>query len=222
MSEGFSQFTINQAKVYGLEEHLFAVLIIFLLGGAFGGILGWLAAHRKMRAETEKLKQEALKATGENFEKLSQLRDKNRSDQESLDLSLVSLRDALSIKGHKKRNGDGLRSCRDEVCNIYANSYLPSLINYVEQIPCLVPSREARLRAKTELVPRLETILKVLKMVNMEVMLQKSGSMPLKLHPERWSGLLNRTKALVPLWSISLRWKIRKINQEAKQYLREN
>lgn len=119
-------------------------------------------------------------------------------------------------------NADALRRCRDEMCNIYQNDYLPAASDYAELIPRLVDAKEALIRAETELIPGLETICGFLDMVNMKEMLAKiPGSQPYKVKRARRDGLFLRVKILVPWWRFKLRGKVRIIRKQTDQHLRD-
>ena len=119
-------------------------------------------------------------------------------------------------------NADALRRCRDEMCNIYQNEYLPAASDYAQLIPALVDAKEALIRAQTELIPGLETICRFLEMVNMNEMLDKiPGSQPYKVNRARRDGLLLRVKTLVPWWRFKLRGKISMIRKRTDRHLRD-
>ena len=141
--------------------------------------------------------------------------------RQNLDMAQQSMRDALIANKGGAANVEALRNCRDEMCNIYANDYLPALNAYLELIPKLVDEKEALVRAKSELIPGLETICGFLEMVNHEGMIRKiAGSQPYKANKDRSDGLFLRIKTLVPWWRLKLRWKIRNVQNRIKHHAR--
>ncbi len=222
MSNELLKYAIEQAKSHGWEEYLFALICIGAPCFIVGYGMRWWTTQRKTNAETIKLEHEGRKAAGDNVEKLERFRNESNSKREILDLTLVNMRNALSANKEGTKNANALQSCRDEMCNVYANEYLPAVNTYVELIPKLVDPKEARLRAEIELIPGLQTSCRFLKMVNMEAMIKESGSKPWKLNKARWRGALARVKALIPWWCFGLRWKMRIIRKETDIYLRQD
>jgi hypothetical protein len=212
-----TEFCLEQVRANGWEVFVW----IGLAGVGIGGVIGWGLTARIKNAQIAKIREDARKASGDNMAKLAQMRDAANSKQQVLDMAKQNMRDALLAGKRGANNVDQLRSCRDEMCNIYANDYLPALTDYLELIPRLVDRQEATIRAQTELIPGLNTICSFLDMVNMREMIAKiPGSQPYKLDRARRDGLFVRVKVLVPLWRIDLRSKIQKIRKRTDQYLR--
>lgn len=212
-----TDWCLRQVETNGWEPFLW----IGLGGVAVGGVIGWGLAAMKKNAEIAQIREDARRASGENIAKLAQMRDTANSKQQVLDMAQQNMRDALLANKQGVNNVDKLRVCRDELCSVYSNDYLPALTNYLELIPRLVDKKEAMIRAQTELIPRLETICVFLDMVNMKEMLAKiPASQPYKLQQARRDGLFVRVKALVPRWRIDLRLKIHKIRKRTDKYLR--
>jgi len=193
-----------------------------LLGAVIGYVIGWFVTLQKTKVEISKIREEARKASGDNIEKLAQMRDAATSKRQVLDMAQQNMRDALLANNAGQNNVEKLRQCRDEMCGIYQNEYLPTVNTYVELIPRLSDKNEALIRAKTELIPGLETICRFLNMVNMEAMLKKiPGSQPFKLNRAGRDGLLLRIKVLVSRRHITLHWKMRQFRKTTDAYLRK-
>jgi len=212
-----TEWALDQIKKHGAEP---------LLGIGFacvgvGYLIGWAVTLRKTTVQIEKLKEEARKASGENTEKLAQMRATALGKRQNLDMAQQTMRDALIANNGGSPNVQALRMCRDEMCNIYANDYLPALTAYLELIPRLVDEGESLIRAKSELIPGLETICLFLEMVNHEGMLRKiNGSERYKVNRDRNDGLLLRVKTLIPWWRLKLRWKIMNVQKRINHHLR--
>jgi len=213
-----TDWALDQIKKHGAEP----LLGIGLVCVGIGYVIGWRVTVKKTRVEIEKLREEIRKASGENFDKLTQMRAAALDKRQNLDMAQHSMRDALLANNAGAANVNTLRNCRDEMCNIYANDYLPALLAYLELIPKLVDKREALVRAKSELIPGLETICGFLDMVNHDGMLRKiEGSQRYLVNRDRNDGLLLRVKILVPLRCVRLRWKIRKAQKRIERHLRK-
>jgi hypothetical protein len=208
---------ITQIEGHGLGELAFAVAII---GGAFaavGYVVGWRVTIRKAQGEIEKIKVEGRKAAGENFEKLAKLRQVSNQKRETLNLAMGNMRDAILTQAKVEH----LRNCRDEMCNLYASDYLPALGDYVEMIPTLVGKQECLHRAKTELVPGLQTMCSFLEMVNVKVLMEKiPGSSRLLIRREVRDGILDRIYALVPWYRFGVKRRLISIRERTDHYLR--
>lgn len=212
-----TDWCLREVETNGWESFLW----VGLAGVAIGSVIGWGLTAIKKNAQIAQIREDTRKASGDNIAKLAQMRDTANSNQQVLDMARQNMRDALIANKGGANNVDKLRSCRDEMCSIYSNDYLPSLTNYLELIPRLVDKKEAVIRAQTELIPRLDTICGFLDMVNMKEMLAKiPASQPYKLQRARRDGLFVRIKSLVPLWRIDLRLKIHKTRKETDKYLR--
>jgi len=168
-----------------------------------------------------KIQEEARKGSGDNIEKLAQKRATANSKSQDLDMARRNMIEALRENKAGADNTAKLRSCREELCNVYQNDYLPATNDYVELIPCLVDKKEARIRAETELLPGLNTVCVFLEIVNMAEMLSKIPNSQLyKLNKARRDGLLLRVKTLVPWWCVKLRWKLKKVRKRTDPHLR--
>jgi hypothetical protein len=209
---------LEQVKAHGWEVFLW----IGLGGVGIGFAVGWGAALMKTKVEIKKLREDARKASGDNVERLAQVRDTANSKRQVLDMARQNMRDALLAGKGGADNTEALRLCRDEMCNIYQNDYLPAASDYAELIPRLVDTKEALIRAETELIPGLETICGFLDMVNMKEMLDRiPGSQPYRVKRARRDGLFLRVETLVPWWRFKLRGKIRMVRKRTDQYLRD-
>jgi hypothetical protein len=212
-----TEYCLEKVKANGWEVFLWFGLAAIGVGYA----LGWVVTVIKKNAQIAQIREDARRTSGENIEKLAQMRDAANSKHQILDMAQQNMRDALLASKGGANNVDKLRSCRDEMCSIYASEYLPALTNYLELIPRLVDRKEAMIRAQTELIPGLDTICRFLDMVNMSEMLAKiPGSQPYKLQRARRDGLFVRVETLVPLWRIDLRWKVQTIRKRTDKYLR--
>lgn len=210
-----TDWALDQIKAYGAEPVLAVGLVC--VGAAF--CVGWVI---KAKVDIGKTREEGRKVSGDNTEKLAELRAAAISKGQVLDMCLQNMRNALLENKRGVNNTENLRLCRDEMCNIYQNEYLPAAITYVEMIPRLVDKTEALIRARTELLPRLESICVFLGMVNMEEMLAKiNGSKPYKIKRAGRDGLILRVKNLIPWWCCKLRWKIRTIRKSTDRHLRD-
>lgn len=186
-----------------------------------GYLIGWAVTLKKTKVQIQKLKEEARKASGENIEKLAQMRAAALDKRQNLDMAQQTMRDALLANKAGSANVEELRRCRDEMCNIYANDYLPALNAYLELIPRLVDEKEALVRAKSELIPGLETICIFLEMVNNDGMIRKiDGSQRYKVNKDRNNGLLLRVRTLVPWWQLKLRLEIRNVEKIILHHVR--
>ena len=213
-----TSWALEQVKAHGWEVFLW----IGLGGVGIGLVVGWGATVMKKNAEIKKLREDARKASGDNVQKLAQVRDAASSKRQVLDTAKQNMRDALLADRGGAGNATALRGCRDEMCNIYQNEYLPAASDYAQLIPALVDAKEALIRARTELIPGLETICGFLDMVNMKEMLDKiPGSQPYKVNRAGRDGLLLRVKTLVPWWHFKLRGKISMVRKRTDRHLRD-
>lgn len=212
-----TEYCLEKVKANGWEVFLWFGLAAI----GFGYALGWVFTVIKKNAQIAQIREDARKTSGDNIAKLAQMREAANSKNQVLDMARQNMRDALLASKEGANNIDKLRSCREEMCSIYANEYLPALTNYLELIPRLVDRKEAMIRAQTELIPGLDTICVFLDMVNMSEMLAKiPGSGPYKLQRARRDGLFVRVKTLIPLWRIDLRWKVQTIRKRTDKFLR--
>lgn len=208
---------MDQIKKHGAEP----LLGIGLGCVGVGYLIGWAVTLKKTKVQIQKLKEEARKASGENIEKLAQMRAAALDKRQNLDMAQQTMRDALLANKAGSANVEELRRCRDEMCNIYANDYLPALNAYLELIPRLVDEKEALVRAKSELIPGLETICIFLEMVNNDGMIRKiDGSQRYKVNKDRNNGLLLRVRTLVPWWQLKLRLEIRNVEKIILHHVR--
>lgn len=217
MSEPATDWVIKQIQDYGLEPLAFGAVILVGLAFAIGSVFGWKISIGKAKAEIKKLRAEAMKASGENIEKLAGLREKSNSAGESVKLAMLSLRDSLTAN----KSPEHLRTCRDEMCNLYDVNYLPAVSKYTEMISTLVDPHECLQRAKTELIPGLKTMCSFLCMMNLPKMLEKTGGERFLLRREVRDGFLDRVYALIPRRYFKLRWQLKRIRKETDQFLRE-
>lgn len=212
-----TDWALDQIKKHGAEP----LLAIGLGCVGVGYLIGWAVTLKKTKVQIQKLQEEARKASGENIEKLAQMRAAALDKRQNLDMAQQTMRDALLTNRAGSANVDELRRCRDEMCNIYANDYLPALNDYLELIPRLVDEKEALVRAKSELIPGLETICIFLEMVNNDGMIRKiDGSQRYKVNQARNEGLLLRVITLVPWWNLKLRCKIGNVRKRIKHHVR--
>ena len=213
-----TDWALGQIKAHGAEP----LLGIGLACVAVGVAIGWFGALIKAKAEIAKLKQEARKASGDNIEKLAQKRALSNSKSQDLDLAKRNMIESLRKNKAGIESVEALRSCREELCNIYQNDCLPATSEYKEMIPQLVDKGDALIRAETELIPHLESFCKFLEIVNMEEMISKIPNAQLfKLNRARRDGLLLRVKTLIPCRCLILRWKLRQIKQRTDKHLRK-
>lgn len=212
-----TDWALDQIKKHGAEP----LLGIGLGCVGVGYLIGWAVTLKKTKVQIQKLKEEARKASGENIEKLAQMRAAALDKRQNLDMAQQTMRDALLANKAGSANVEELRRCRDEMCNIYANDYLPALNAYLELIPRLVDEKEALVRAKSELIPGLETICIFLEMVNNDGMIRKiDGSQRYKVNKDRNNGLLLRVRTLVPWWQLKLRLEIRNVEKIILHHVR--
>ena len=213
-----TEWALQQVKAHGAEPYLIGGF--FIVGAAFG--VGWVVSFAKNKAEIKKLGAEARKASAENLEKLTQLRVAAKDKRQTLDLTYSGLRDALSAEKTGQGTVAKIETCRDEACSAYENGYLPALISYLEMIPCLANKKEMRIRAAVEVVPDLDSICGFLELVNNSDLLAKiPAAKPYKLNVARRDGFLLRVKTLIPFWCLRQRWKVWKIRNRTKPYLRK-
>lgn len=213
MNEPLAEFAKEQIDAHGLQEHAFAFVIIALLGFA----LGWLANMFKTRSEINKLKAEIRTAKGTHLEKLAELRERSNSKRETLNLAMQTMRDAIQ---DKNKTMEQLRAHRDEMCNLYEVEYVPSVQTYLEMIPALVDKTECWQRARSELIPGLQTTCNFLNMVNMKAMLEKVNGSHFLIRPEVRDCFLDRVYALIPLWRIKERRQLASIRKQTDKHLR--
>jgi hypothetical protein len=216
------EWVLKQVQDRGLEPILFALVIVGGVGFAAGAVLGWWLTQKKTRREIEKIKLENRKASGDIVKELASLREKFIKERELVDLSIMQMRDTLLDEKDGKKTQIDLRACRDQMCSIYVNRYLPAITTYAESIAALCTQPDARVRATTELIPGLRTMCGFLSMLNMEEMLNRCGSTAFKLRREPRDGLFLRVSALLPLRCFRQRWQIRKLRKKTDTHLRQN
>src|SRR5690349_23184032 len=136
-----------------MEGVLFALVIIAGVGFAVGYAAGWWLTQKKTGREIEKLKLDIRQASGAIVKDLASLRKEFNAERELLDLSLRDMREALLAEKGGKADQSDLRTCRDQMCSIYVNHYLPAITTYAESIAVLCGQPETRVRAKSELIP---------------------------------------------------------------------
>ena len=213
-----TDWALQQVKAHRWEVYLG----IGIASAGVGFVVGWFAALLKTKAEITKIREDARKASGDNLEKLAQLRAAVISKGQVLDMCQQNMRDALLENQRGTDNLEKLRGCRDEMCNVYQNEYLPTATTYVEMIPRLVDRKEALIRARTELIPRLQSICVFLEMVNLEEMLKKvQVSKPYKIKRAGRDGLLLRVETLVPWRCRKLRRELGAIRKRTDKHLRD-
>jgi hypothetical protein len=216
VSEPIANWVIKQVQEHGLDRFAFAGIIILGASFGMGYFVGWRLTIKKAEIDIDKAKAEAAKAWGENFETLARLREKSNRELENVNIAMISMRNAIT----EEQPADRLRSCRDEMCNVYNTNYLSAFTDYTEMIPRLVDRKECFHRVKTELIPGLLTMCAFLKMANNAKMLEKTGGSILHIRREARDGFLDRVCDLIPLRSIRVRAQIRRIRKQTDPYLR--
>ena len=215
------EWVLKQVQAHGLDPLLFALVIVGGAGFVAGCTLGWWLTQKKTRREIEKLTLENQKTSGEIVKDLAAHRDKFISERETLNLSLGEMREVLLAFKDGCKNALELRAYRDQMCSIYSNRYLPAITTYSESIAAQATRLEARVRAKTELIPGLKMTCSFLEMVNIEAMLAKCDSAAFKLRRDPRDGLFERVTALLPWWCLRLRWQVHKLKLRTDRHLRK-
>jgi len=220
VSDKAEEWVIKQIQDYGLEQVGFAVLAVIGLGFISGCGVGWFLTQRKTRKEIEQLRLANLKASGELVKDLAALRRDFITERELVDLSFRNMGEALRSFNAGKLSAIELRTCRDEMCSIYQNRYLPAFITYAESIAAVCEQPDTRVRAKTELITGLKTMCRFLEMVNLDDLLKKCAAAPFQLRTESRDGVFERVKVLVPWWHIQLLWQLYQLRNKTEPYLR--
>ena len=220
MSDKSEEWVIKQIQDYGLESVVFTLVAIGAVGFISGYAVGWWLTQKKTRSEIEKLKLENRKASGEILEKLTALRDDFFANRELVDLALRNMGEALREYNAGTKTKADIRACREEMCSVYQNRYLPKLTTYAESIAACCRQPDARIRAKTELIVGIKTMCRFLEMANLDEMLNKCDSTAFKLSRESRDGLFERVMVLIPKWCFKLRKQVCQLRNKTDIHLR--
>lgn len=214
--DSIQNWGLKQIHARGWDDYFWWVII----GVGIGYIIGWRVHLKKTRAESSEITERTRAASAENWTKLETLRKSVISKGQVLDMTQQNMRNALLANKEGANNTDALRMCRDEMCNIFQNEYLPALSGYAEMINRLVDSKEALFRAKSELIPDLESIVTFFNMVNLPAMIEKiPASKPYLTRKATRDSLLLRIETMVPPRCCFLRLKIWRIRCQTKVHL---
>lgn len=218
MDEKLTEWLIEEVKNRGFSGIFFFAALAALAFVGLGMALGWALGIRKSLREAEGLGLDNQKKRGELLTTLEQNQAKFVSARETLNIAMVSLRDAITASKPPKE----LQSYRDELCRHYDTDYLSALDDYLKFIPVLADKRESCARAVSEIVPGFQTMCSFLAMVNHPKLMERlPDAASFRLRKATLDSLFARTKELIPVWHFKARWRVWKIRKQTKKFIRK-
>jgi hypothetical protein len=207
----------------GYSDTVVPIAVVVAVVICLGLAIGWLFGQRRVLANIGKLHSESSQINTEASLKYHELlaavenrRTELTEQKKQLDKLLQEIRDVVMSKRVRI-----LRDARDEICQFHANSFMPVFTRYLELCHSLLPRKECHLRMIGEIIPSLETQLRLLETVNMDAFFEriKEGA-HYHINARSAKIIFARARMGISVWRIPTRWHLRCLWKKWKRYLR--
>ena len=203
----FLTYLLKQIDQNQQEKVLLIILFCVIIIISIGCLIGWILAKRKLKIEISKLNAESKKTTMENYEKLQGYR------KTYLDSSILTQMATSEItQNFKSDDVSSLRSNILEYRDLIFNELIESLEKYCEVYEILYKEEKRKFAnlAKEEFFLLITTVDSIIDIINMEVILDKTGLEKCILDKNLYNRITRVFYHNLPWYCLYLKYKIHK------------
>lgn len=216
-----AKFLTKYCEENGLGEVIATAIAIVLLLVGLGVVIGWFVGQRGALANLYKTIAESKKVDAETRNELAKLMasvdEKRLALREQRKQMALFLKDVLkAVESNRTR---GLRSIRNDVCEVNSNEYMPALNDYLDDCVLLLPKKIGASRIAGEIIPSLRQQQKLFTMLNHDHFfdnLRVAGRYELDRNAS--DSIFAAMRNCTPIYHFKTRKSIRELQRDFKQF----